>query len=136
MSRNTNVATVTLRMSAQLRDGLKMAAAAAGCSLNAFAVQVLAAEAGQHARFRGTRESGPTKHERAQELRELPRDDRGFPLDLRARRLHREARSAFVEAKRQEMSLLEAERLAKALDEEDPAAFVEWMEAREAESAA
>src|SRR5262249_49795857 len=128
MSRTTNAATVTLRMSAQLRDGLKTAAAAAGCSLNAFAVQVLAAAAGQHTRFRGTVDTGPTKDERAQELREMPRDERGFPIDLRARQLHRSARSRWVEAMKKDSSYFEAERLAQTLDKEDPAVFVEWLD--------
>ncbi len=136
MARNKNTATVTLRMSGALRDGLRVAAAEAGCSLNAFAVQVLAAAAGQHTRFRGTMETGPTPDERARELRELPRDERGFPLDLRARRYHRESRAAFVEQKCREMSYGDADRLARSIDKDDPAFFVEWVEAREAEGAA
>jgi hypothetical protein len=120
-------------MSAQLRDGLRMAASAAGCSLNAYAVQVLAAAAGHHARFRGTAETGPTDCERAQELRAIPRDSAGFPFDMKTRRLHREARAAFHAAAREGSSFLEVERLVKKLDKEDPAHFVEWLEAREPE---
>jgi hypothetical protein len=120
-------------MSGQLRDGLRTAASAAGCSLNAYAVQVLAAAAGHHARFRGTADTGPTLDERARELRELPRDSTGFPVDMKARRLHREARAAFLEETRKQHSFVETEQLAKKLDEEDPAYFVQWLEAREAE---
>src|SRR5262249_7780758 len=109
MSRSTNAATVSLRMSAQLRDGLRMAASAAGCWLTASAVQVLAAAAGQHARFRGTAETGPLKDERAQELRAIPRDSAGFPFDMKARRLHREARAAFHAAAHESSSFREAE---------------------------
>ena len=42
-------AIVTLRMSRSLRDSLHSAAAAAGCSLNGYALQILAAAAGDHA---------------------------------------------------------------------------------------
>ena len=39
-------------MSSSLRDALHSAAAAAGCSLNGYALQILAAAAGDPARFR------------------------------------------------------------------------------------
>ena len=42
---------VVLRMSPRLRDALRASALEAGCSLNQFAVQVLASAAGHHARF-------------------------------------------------------------------------------------
>src|SRR5258705_4010586 len=75
-------AIVTLRMSRSLRDALHSAAAAAGCSLNGYALQILAAAAGDPARFRSTAD------EPADGPRDLARDERGFPLQLGARSRH------------------------------------------------
>ena len=52
VARDSRPAVVFLRMSPQLREGLREAADRAGCSLNAFAVQILATAAGDPARFR------------------------------------------------------------------------------------
>src|SRR4029079_9892789 len=88
-------AQVTLRMSPQLRDALRASALDAGCSLNAFAIQVLASAAGHRARFRGTAETGPTAEETRVELRELRRNDQGFPLEHKARYEHLHARERY-----------------------------------------
>jgi len=48
-------------MSPQLRDALRASALDSGCSLNQFAIQVLASAAGHRARFRGSAETGPTR---------------------------------------------------------------------------
>ena len=76
-------------MSRSLRDALHSAAAAAGCSLNAYALQILAAAAGDPARFRSAA-AGATGGPR-----DLVRDERGVPLQLEARGRHIVARSAF-----------------------------------------
>src|SRR5947207_10577777 len=59
-------AIVTLRMSRSLRDALHSAAAAEGCSLNGYALQILAAAAGEPARFRSvaTEDRLVREHER------------------------------------------------------------------------
>jgi hypothetical protein len=130
MPRNPKSAVVAIRMAPQLREALRQSAQAAGCSLNSFAVQVLAAAAGHGARFRGTAESGPTDEERALELREIERDGRGFPHDWKQRSEHRAARSAFWWATQSELGAPEANRLVAQHDAEDPGYFVEWVEMR------
>jgi len=72
-------ARLNLRLSRQLRDALHASAAEAGCSLNAFAVQVLAASAGHRARFRGMTPDEVTTEELGAELREVARDDATDP---------------------------------------------------------
>ena len=84
-------AIVTLRMSRSLRDSLHSAAAAAGCSLNGYALQILAAAAGDPARFRSVAD------DLADEPRDIERDERGFPVPLAARGAHLCARQAFFE---------------------------------------
>jgi hypothetical protein len=119
-------AIVTLRMSRSLRDSLHSAAAAAGCSLNGYAVQILAAAAGDPARFRSV-SAGTTD-----EPRDLVRDERGVPLQPKARGLHIAARSAFVEAMVAESGAVKADRLVRQHELDDPAFFVEWYRSREA----
>jgi hypothetical protein len=95
----------------------------AGLSLNAFAVQVLAAAAGDPARFRLPIPEPPT-------LRELERDRRGYPLGWRERDTHIGARNQFIVAMLDEMGSAETWPLVKKYDTEDPAYFVEWQAAR------
>ena len=88
MPRNPRSAVVAVRMSPPLRDGLKESAAAAGCSLNAYIVHVLAASAGHRARFRGTVETGPTVEEQVSDVRSLERNSYGYPYDWKQRWRH------------------------------------------------
>jgi hypothetical protein len=118
-------AIVTLRMSRPLRDALHSAAAASGCSLNGYALQILAAAAGDPARFRNVAAYA------TDEPRDLARDERGFPLQLAARSLHIAARSAFFEAMAVESDAITADRLVQERDLEDPAFFVGWYRSRE-----
>ncbi len=118
-------AVVTLRMSRSLRDALHSAAAASGCSLNGYALQILAAAAGDAARFRSAAADA------ADEPRDLARDERGFPLQLKARSLHIVARSAFFEAVAAESDVVTAGRAVEKHDLEDPAFFAEWYRSRE-----
>lgn len=112
-------------MAHQLRDGLREAASEAGCSLNAFAVQALAAAAGDLARFRLPTAGPPTIHE-------LERDARGYPIDWKERQEHMGARSDFIGAMDCEMPSDEVVALIKRLDRENPAHFVEWSRSRAA----
>jgi hypothetical protein len=117
-------AIVTLRMSRSLRDALHSAAAAAGCSLNGYALQILAAAAGDAARFRSVAADA------TDEPCDLARDERGFPLQLKARGLHMVARSAFCEAMMAESDAVTAGRLVRQHDVDDPAFFVAWYQSR------
>ena len=114
-------ATVTLRMSPALRDALHTAAAEAGCSLNAYALQVLASAAGDAARFRGGRD------EAGDNPRDLERDHLGNPLDPKARWAHVTARSKFAEVTAEESDWAVAGALVRKYDQEDPGFFVEWL---------
>jgi hypothetical protein len=111
-------------MSRSLRDALHSAAASEGCSLNGYALQILAAAAGDPARFRDV----------AVDVREAPhdieRDERGFPLRPAARSEHVGARHAFFEAMAAESGPVAAERLVREHELEDPAFFVEWARRR------
>jgi hypothetical protein len=122
MAQDRRPAKLTLRMAPQLRDGLRAAAAEAGCSLNAFATQVLAAAAGDPARYRAahTAPAGDVL------VRDEERDHRGFPLAGRARHLHIAARSAFADHLLRRMSHEEMRGVVTKYDAEDPAHFVEW----------
>ena len=126
METRARPAIVTLRMSRSLRDSLHSAAAAAGCSLNGYALQILAAAAGDAARFRSAAADA------TDEPRDLARDERGVPLQLKARGLHIVARSAFLEATMAESDAVTADRLVRQHELEDPAFFVEWYRSREA----
>jgi hypothetical protein len=120
-------------MSPQLRDGLREAATAAGCSLNAFAVQVLAAAAGDPARFRP---SGPHEEPESPDVNELERDALGYPLERIARAQHSGARNDFIGTMGNELGPDEMVALVKRFDAEEPGYFVEWQRIRNAERAA
>jgi hypothetical protein len=113
-------------MSPQLRAALQASAAEAGCSLNSFAIQVLASAAGHRARFRGTAESGPTREEASVDLRELSRNGSGFPYERKARYEHLRARQAWLNAQLEHMDYGAAGALMGRHDREDPWFFVEW----------
>jgi hypothetical protein len=130
MARDQRPAVVYLRMSAQLRAGLRVAADDAGCSLNAFAVQVLAAAAGDPARFRGPAATTPV------EPATIERDSKGYPLDWSARDDHIVARGDFIETTWRELGDAEMHVLVKKYDAEDPGYFVEWRRAKMIERAA
>jgi hypothetical protein len=115
-------AVVTLRMSRSLRDALQSAAATEGCSLNGYAVQVLAAAAGDPARFRADAVD--------ERLQDYDRDERGVPLRPRARSEHLVARQAFFEAMAAETDAVTADRLVRQHESDDPAFFVEWWRLR------
>jgi HicB family len=125
MQQRSRPAIVTLRMSRSLRDALHSAAAAQGCSLNGYALQILAAAAGDPARFR----HGAV--DRAEGPRDIERDERGFPRRPAARSEHLCARQAFFEAMAAESGAVTAERLVRQHELEDPAFFVEWSRSRE-----
>jgi hypothetical protein len=126
MPRNPKVAVFAVRMAPALKEGLRDAADAAGCSMNAYFVQVLAAAAGHRARFRGTAETGPTPDEHLDELRELPRDGRGFPIAFKARDKHRWARNAWFETMAERLGAAAAGEVARYCDANCPWFFVEW----------
>lgn len=117
-------------MSPQLRDGLRDAADDAGCSLNAFAVQVLAAAAGDPGRFRV-----PVLHEESEspDLNEVERDALGYPLERKARWEHSIARNEFIGVMGVELGSEEMVALVKRFDAEEPGYFVEWLRLRKAE---
>jgi hypothetical protein len=104
-----------LRMAPHLREARRDAARAAGCSLNAFAVQVLAAAAGDAARFRALDEP----------------DAR--PALAPARQTWRvgAARNEFIGVMGIEMGTLARTALVRRLDAEDPGYYLEWHRARQ-----
>ena len=130
MAHNARPAVVLLRTSPQLRDGLRDAADDAGCSLNAFAVQVLAAAAGDPGRFRV-----PVLHEESEspDLNEVERDALGYPLERKARWEHSIARNEFNGVMGVELGSEEMVALVKRFDAEEPGYFVEWLRLRKAE---
>ena len=113
-------------MSPALKEGLREAAAAAGCSINAYIVQVVAAAAGHRARFRGTAETGPAPDERLDELRALPRNDQGFPISFKERDQHRWARKAWVDMIEKRFDFGTAMRGVRHADFNCPWFYVEW----------
>lgn len=128
MDQRARPATVTLRMSRSLRDALRSAAAVEGCSLNGYAVQVLASAAGDPARFRSDAVDGGETRDVA---RSIKRDERGFPLRPKARSEHIGARRAFFESTVAETDAITADRIVRQKDEDDPGYFVEWARRRE-----
>ncbi|MDP9332735.1 MAG: hypothetical protein M3Q30_05425 [Actinomycetota bacterium] len=130
MARDPRPAVVFLRMSPQLREGLRNAAADAGCSLNSFSVQVLAAAAGDPVRFRV---SGSHEESEAPDVDELERDALGYPLRWKERWAHSGARNEFIGTMGTELGSKEMVALVKRLDAEDPGYFVEWQRLRMAE---
>jgi hypothetical protein len=121
-------AVVYLRMTPQLRDALRDAADHAGTSLNAYAVQVLAAAAGDPSRFRATVDRSVTSDEA-----EIKRDGRGFPLNEHEERRHRLARSDFIGLMGMELGSKAMFALVTRLDAEDPGHNVRWQRERQAE---
>jgi hypothetical protein len=119
-------------MSPQLRDALRAAADEAGCSLNAFAVQVLAAAAGDPARFR---QSADRDGAGVTEPADLERDALGYPLRWNDRWNHSVARNAFIGDMTEKLGATEMVALVKQHDANDPEFFVEWLRLRDAESA-
>lgn len=130
MARDTRPAVVFLRMSPQLRDGLRDAADDAGCSLNAYAVQVLAAAAGDPGRFRL---SGTHEESKSPDVNDLERDALGYPLERKARWEHSIARNEFIATMDAELGPEEMVALVKRFDAEEPGYFVEWRRLRTAE---
>jgi len=109
-------------MTPQLRESLRAAAEEAGCSLNAFATQVLATAVGDPARYRspGAAAVGNAL------VRAEERDHRGFPRSGRARALHIAARSAFVSDLLRTMSDEDMMAVVTKYDQEDPGHFADW----------
>jgi hypothetical protein len=122
-------AVVTLRMSRSLRDALRSAAATEGCSLNGYAVQVLAAAAGDPACFRAEAfDARDETHDHEPGFgRDRKRDEDGVPLRPRARSEHLAARQAFFHAMAAETDAVTADRLVRQRDADDPGFFVEWL---------
>ena len=116
-------------MAPEVRESLRSAAHDAGCSLNAFAVQILATAAGDPARFRGAARS-------ASGAAEIERDDAGIPLDWKERWAHATARNEFVAVMDQQHPAAEVTALVKELDARNLGYFVEWRRLRRAEEAA
>ncbi len=127
MTNRSRPAIVTLRMSRSLRDTLHDAACAEGCSLNGYAVQVLASAVGDSARFR--RGDLDIAGDGRGNLR---RDERGVPLRPKDRSEHLAARQAFFDAMASEHGVAEADRLVRRHELENPAFFVEWSRRRSA----
>ena len=127
MPRNPNAAVIAVRLAPQLKSALQVAAARAGCSLNAYAVQVLAAAAGDPARFR-VEEAEPTIDERREAVRALRRNRGGYPDTIGERMRHRSARNAFVEHFRLEGASELGMRWVRVLDVQRPWHYVEWAE--------
>lgn len=108
-------ASLHLRMAPHLREALRDAAHAAGCSLNAFAVQVLAAAAGDAARFRALAEP----------------DARPALASARQTWRVRAARSEFIGIMGIEIGGEARWALMRRIDAEDPEYYLEWDHARE-----
>ena len=126
MARDPRPAVVFLRMSPQLREGLRQAADRAGCSLNAFAVQILATAAGDPARFRAQ-----SSHEESETAAsEVERDALGYPLEWKQRWRHSIARNEFIGTMGIELGSEEMVARVKRIDAEDPGYFVEWLRLR------
>lgn len=128
MTREVRPAAVFLRMSPQLREGLRRAADASGCSVNAFAVQVLATAVGDPSRFRVPQPAEIP-------LRELERDALGYPLESKANWRHATARSEFIGVMGANAQSDDWIAEVKRHDTEDPEFFVEWSERRMADEA-
>ena len=102
-------------MAPHLRESLRDAAHAAGCSLNAFAVQVLASAAGDAARFRALDEP----------------DARPALAPARQTWRRRDARNEFIGVMGIEMGGVARSALVRRLDAEDPEYYLEWHHARQ-----
>jgi hypothetical protein len=122
MARNPRPAVLYLRLSPQLREGLRQAPDRAGCSLNAFSVLVLAAAAGDPTHFRA-----PAPEDAEPDVRDLERDALGFPLGAKENWRHSIARNEFMGAMESQMPTKEWVALVKEYDANDPGYFVEWQ---------
>ena len=127
---------VTLRMSPQLHAALAASALDAGCSLNSFAIQVLAAAAGHRARFRAIGQHESTAEETRVELRELPRRTDGVPRERPHQYEHLVARDKWLKAQLAHMTSFDAMTARARHDREDPWFFVEWENSRKSEGQA
>jgi len=116
MAREQKAALIHIRMSPQLREALRRAAADAGCSMNSYAVQVLATATGDPACFRAKVEAANEQSQMSAPKRE---------------RLHKAARQAFMEAMVEEIGWAEAGKLLRRYDAEDPDYFLAWSQHRE-----
>ena len=103
-------------MSPQLRESLRDAANDAGCSINAFAVQVLSAAAGDAARFRNVTDANA----RIEAVR--PKQEWRSRL----------ARNDFIRFTSEEIGSVAMAALVQRLDVENPGYFLEWQNARQA----
>jgi hypothetical protein len=101
-------------MAPQLRDALRRAAIDAGCSMNAYAVQVLATATGDPACFRAVID--PV---------EPPRPKQEWR--------HANARSEFAQTMGPRMGWSEMSALVRKYDAEDPGYFLAWKQRREEE---
>lgn len=126
MARTKKPVNVFLRMSAQLRDGLKAAAEDAGLSLNAYAVQVLASAAGDPARFRVPSAEEKQAVDDPHGLRSLDRDERGYPLSFGARYTHSACRQHYGLHTLELVADGHHWPLIKWIDENAPWHYVEW----------
>ena len=115
MARDQKAALIHIRMSPQLREALRRAADNAGCSMNSYAVQVLATATGDPACFRATVEAANETSQLSAGAQE---------------RLRREARQEFMEAKVEEIGWAEAGPLLRRYDVEDPNYFLTWQKER------
>ncbi len=115
MARDQKAALIHIRMSPQLRDSLRRAADNAGCSMNAYAVQVLATATGDPACFRATVDAANETSQMSAAQQE---------------RLRRAARQAFMEATIAEIGWAEAGKLLRWYDAEDPGYFLAWEKQR------
>jgi hypothetical protein len=107
-----------LRMSPQLRESLRDAANTAGCSLNAFAVQVLSAAAGDAAGFRTVDEQR----------------SHSAPLAANQSWRRSQARSNFIGVMGMEIGSVAMAALVQRYDVEDPGYFLEWQRARDGDA--
>jgi len=130
MPRNEQAATVSLWMAPQLKAALKDAAADAGCSLNAYLVQLLGAAVGDASRFRVVA-PGPPKPSIDDErtaLRALERRADGYPEGRRDRNRHSGARAQYADEILQSLGHGEASRVMFRIDRDCPWHYVEWAE--------
>ena len=102
-------------MAPQLRDAVRRAAENAGCSMNAYAVQVLATATGDPAAFRATVDA-PNESPRPKQMWR-----------------HREARKDFMRAMSEQLGWKEMGALVNKYDAEDPGYFLAWKERRDAD---
>ena len=93
--------------------------------MNAFAVQILAAAAGDPSRFRDPPDTAPVDSE-------IKRDALGYPLEWAARWQHAGARSEYIGVMdASDVPSAEWVPLVKKYDAEDPGFYVEWLRLRQ-----